>query len=85
MKTIDTKSLFVGAGITLLFLTLTSEKLPNEDNNLKVFSRDLFLEIYNPTTNTLYEYSSGVGARTKDGEPGVIYKIAADGSSIQKQ
>lgn len=85
MKTIDTKSLLIGAGITFLFLTLTSGKLAEEDNNIKVFSREGFLEIYNPRTNTLYEYTPGIGARTRDGEPGTTYKIAADGSSVKKQ
>ena len=82
MKTIDTKSLLLGVCITLLFLTLTSGKNAAEDNVLKVFARDKFLEIYNPSTNTLYEYGSAfVGVKT--GNPINTYKIAGDGSTVE--
>jgi hypothetical protein len=80
MKTIDTKSLILGAALSVLFLALTSSKTSSDNSNLEIFSRGGGLDVFNRQSNTIYEYYGTVkGVRDK---PDNIYVIAADGSSI---
>ena len=82
MKTIDTKSLFLGATLSVLVLILTSSKTASDNNNdLEIFARNTATEVFNKKTNIIYEYYSNSKGKIND-KPDNIYKIADDGSSI---
>jgi hypothetical protein len=81
MKTIDTKSLLLGATLSVLFLTLTSSKTSSDNSDLEIFTRGNVVDVFNKQTNTIYEYPNTIKGKISD-KPINIYKVAADGSSI---
>ena len=82
MKTIDTKSLLLGVGITILYLTLTSGKTSTENDNLMLSSVENRVVVFNKQTKILYTYPSNFGRIAE--KPFNSYQISNDGSSLTK-
>jgi len=82
MKTIDTKSVLLGATLSLVLLTLTSGKTSSDNSDLQIFTRGERTSFFNKQTKTIYEYNrtfKGLITET----PENTYKVAEDGSSIK--
>ena len=80
MKTIDIKSLLIGALTALLIITLTSGK-PNDNNALKFVPSATGMGIYNEQTNILYLYRAWNRVKIDD-TPIQVFKVAEDGASL---
>ena len=81
MKTIDTRSLLLGAALSVLFLTLTSSKTSSDIDDLEIFARGATVDVFNKKTNTIYEYDFNMKGKISN-TPLRTYKISTDGSSI---
>lgn len=81
MKTIDTKSLLLGAILSILVLTLTSGKTSSDNNEIQIFTKELYTYIFNKQTNTIYQYGKTFKGLITE-TPEITYKVAADGSSV---
>jgi len=82
MKTIDTKSLLLGACLTALTFILTSSKTSSEESNIELYTRLSWTYVYNKQTKILYQYGCNGTQRKIDEKPECLYKVAADGSSL---
>ncbi len=81
MKTIDNKSLLLGAALSILLLTLTSGKTSSDNNELQIFTKGAYTYVFNKQTNTIYQYTETFKGNISETLAGT-YKVAADGSSI---
>jgi hypothetical protein len=81
MKTIDTRSLLLGVGIALLFLTLTGGKKSEESADLEVSSGNNVTTVFNKQTKTIYGYYGGFKGNPHE-KPDFTAKVSADGSSL---
>ena len=83
MKTIDTKSLVLGILVTVLALTLTSSKGP-ENDNLSFAGYQYGFGLFNRSTHTFYIYKQSMSGNMPE-KPSCIYKVAEDGSGLTKK
>lgn len=85
MKTINYKSMLLGASGILLLLTLTSGKLQQSSDNITFLSTPTGVGIYNKSSKTIYLYKvTGMSVGIQE-TPTNVYKVADDGSSLTKQ
>ena len=81
MKTIDTKSLLLGVGLTFLVLTLISGKLSEESDNLEVSEGNAVTTVFNKQTKTVYYYYKNITGRPNN-KPNFTAKVSPDGSGL---
>jgi hypothetical protein len=80
MKTIDTRSLFLGAVATLLIMALSGSRPADDADPITFIASPAGAGIYNKQTKTLYMYSMMMGnLKTR---PNAIYKVSEDGSGL---
>ena len=85
MKTVDTKSLLLGVLGSLLFISLSSSKNSEHENDMDFIGSPNSVGIYNKTTKTIYLYkvnSVGIGMQES---PSAVYKVGDDGSRLIKK
>jgi hypothetical protein len=85
MKTIDTKSLLLGAIATCLVFLLSSGKMPEQNDNISFVSSPTGVGIYNKTTRTIYLYKLTFGGLGLVEKPSNIYEVMNEGSSLTKK
>jgi len=79
MKTLNLKSLLIGAATTLVVIALAGNK-PDDADNLQFIASPAGCGIYNTQTKTLYLYKMWMN--NMKGHPSQTFKVAADGSSL---
>ena len=80
MKTLDTKSLILGACATLLIISLTSSKTTETSNNLETVGYPGGLGVFNKDTRMLYLYQYRISGLSN--KPEHTYFVASDGSNL---
>ena len=81
MKTIDIKSLLIGAIAASSIIVLTSSNYQTEDNNnIQFVASAAGTGIYNSQTKTLYMYK--MWNANLNPKPHEVFKVAADGSYL---
>lgn len=81
MKTIDIKSLMIGALAAILIIALTSSA-PNEESPIQFVGSSAGLGIWNKQTQILYLYKMLPGGNMKR-EPSEIFKIEEGGARLK--
>lgn len=80
MKTIDKKSILIGAFATILFLSLTSSKKSDTDTNFEFVTLSTGLGIYDKSANLLHMYK--MPYLYLDKNPYASYIINDNGASL---